>query len=239
MTHLPHTEARLGILGGMGPQATQIFYQRVIDRTAADCDQEHVPTLIWSDTQIPDRTSCILSGQEDLVFARLSSSAQLLESAGCTVLTIPCNTSHYFIDRLAGAVTIPILNMIRETVSRIRQGGTPTVGILATDGTVQMGLYQKACYDAGLVCLTPPDEIQALVMSIIYDEIKRGEPGSREKFARIDRAMAALGCDCVILGCTELSVYRSYHNLPAFYIDAMEILAECAISYCGKRLRTI
>ncbi len=233
------TEARLGILGGMGPQATQIFYQRIIDRTAADCDQEHVPTLIWSDTQIPDRTNCILRGEQELVFARLSSSAQLLEQAGCTVLAIPCNTSHYFIDRLAGAVQVPILNMIRETVAHIRQGGTPTVGILATDGTVQMGLYQTACAAAGLRCLTPPADIQTLVMSIIYDEIKRGEPGSREKFARIDRAMADLGCDCVILGCTELSVYRNYHQLPAFYIDAMEILVERAITHCGKRLRTI
>lgn len=232
-------EARLGILGGMGPQATQIFYQRVIDRTQADCDQEHVPTLIWSDTQIPDRTACILGGQEDKVFSRLLTSAKLLENAGCSVIAIPCNTSHYFVDKLAASVNIPILNMIKETVSRIRAMGTPKVGILATDGTVQMGLYQTECQAAGLTCLAPPPDIQRLVMSIIYDEIKRGEPGSRDKFEQIDRAMRSLGCDCVILGCTELSVYRTYHNLPAFYVDAMEVLCECAILHCGKTLRNI
>lgn len=232
-------EARLGILGGMGPQATQIFYQRIIDRTMADCDQEHVPTLIWSDTQIPDRTSCILGGQEALVFDRLLHSAQLLEAAGCTVIAIPCNTSHYFYARLANQVQVPILNMIRETVRRIRVKGAPRVGILATDGTVQMGLYQKECELMGLRCITPPPEVQALVMSVIYDEIKRGEVGSREKFAAIDEAMRALGCDCVILGCTELSVYRNYHKLPSFYVDAMEVLAEHAILHCGKQLRNI
>jgi aspartate racemase len=232
-------EARLGILGGMGPQATQIFYQRVIDRTLASKDQEHVPTLIWSDTQIPDRTASILRGEAEAVYTRLLSDARLLESAGCTVIAIPCNTSHYFVERLGQEVKIPILNMIRETVSRLAAAGSPRVGILATDGTVQMGLYQKECERAGLTAIIPPDEIQKLVMSVIYDEIKRGEPGSREKFSEIDACMHALGCDCVILGCTELSVFRSYHNLPPFYVDAMEVLAECAITHCGKRLRNI
>ena len=75
--------------------------------------------------------------------------------------------------------------------------------------------------------------------SIIYDEIKRGEQGSWEKFAAIDRACRAAGCDGAILGCTELSVYRAYHGLPEFYIDAMDLLAEAAILACGKRLREV
>lgn len=232
-------EARLGILGGMGPQATQIFYQRVIDRTMARTDQEHVPMLIWSDSQMPDRTKALLSGRGEEVYSRLLEDARLLERGGCTVIAIPCNTSHYFVERLTGEVEIPVLNMIRETVKRIGEGACKKVGILATDGTVQMGLYQKECAVAGLEGIVPPADIQRLVMSIIYDEIKRGEPGSREKFAVIDKAMRALGCDCVILGCTELSVYRNYHNLPGFYVDAMEVLTECAIVSCGKSLRTI
>lgn len=232
-------EARLGVLGGMGPQATQIFYQRIIDRTDAATDQEHVPTLIWSDSMMPDRTAALLEGRGEQVFARLCSDVGLLESCGCTVIAIPCNTSHYFLDRLQEETTIPILHMIRETAARVKAMGLRKVGILATDGTVQMGLYQTACQEQGLVALTPSQEIQELVMSVIYDEIKRGEPGSREKFLKIDRAMRAMGCDGVILGCTELSVFRHNHGLPAFYVDAMEILAEEAIVRCGKPLRNI
>lgn len=232
-------KARLGILGGMGPQATQLFYQRVIDRTQAKTDQEHVPTLIWSDSQIPDRTQALLTGQEEQVFDRLLEDARLLERAGCTVLTVPCNTSHYFLDRLQQQLSVPILHMIRLTARRLRDGGSPRVGILATDGTVRMKLYQTACDEVGLETVTPPEDIQQLVMSIIYDEIKRGEPGSREKFAKIDDAMRELGCDRVILGCTELSVYRGNHGLPERYIDAMEVLAEEAILRCGRPLRYI
>lgn len=233
-------EARLGVLGGMGPQATQMFYQRLIDRTDAEIDQEHLPTLIWSDALVPDRTEALLSGRGEEVFRRLLADVRLLEAAGCTAIAIPCNTSHYFLDRLQAETEIPILNMIRRTVERLHADGRKKVGILATDGTVRMGVYQKECEALGLTGWVPDPEVQKVVMSIIYDEIKRGETGSREKFAVIDEALRTAGCDCAILGCTELSVYRIYHGLPAaYYLDAMEVLVEDAITACGKRLRNV
>jgi len=230
---------RLGVLGGMGPQATQIFYQRILDRTEAGCDQEHLPTLIWSDTEMPDRTAAILGGRAELVYARLLEGAQLLERARCTAIAIPCNTSHYFVDRLQKELPIPILNMVRETVRQLAAQGKKRVGILATDGTIQTNVYQNECARVEIEGIAPDAEVQKLVMSIIYDEIKRGEKGSREKFTAIDHALRNLGCDAAILGCTELSVYRVYHGLPDFYTDAMEVLVEQSILTCGKRLRTV
>ena len=232
-------EQRLGILGGMGPQATQDFYQRVLDRTDAARDQEHLPTLIWSDTAIPDRTVAILGGDAEACYQRLLEGARLLERGGCTVLAIPCNTSHYFADRLQAQLHIPIIHMIRETVAAIQAMGKKTVGILATDGTVQTGIYQKELTAAGLTPVTLPERLQKTVMSIIYDEIKKGETGSREKFGEVDAWLRQAGCDCAILGCTELSVYRALHSLPPYYMDAMEVLAEQAILRCGKQLRNV
>ena len=173
------------------------------------------------------------------MYQALLSGAKLLEGAGCTVLAIPCNTSHYFADRLQAELSVPIIHMIRETVQAITAEGRRTVGILATDGTIRTGIYQKELEAAGLTAVTPPAELQRVVMSIIYDEIKRGETGSREKFGEIDQFLRAAGCDCAILGCTELSVYRVLHSLPPYYIDAMEILAEQSILRCGKQLRNV
>ena len=234
-------EGILGVLGGMGPQATNTFYQRIIDRTQAETDQEHLRVLIWSDAKIPDRTAGILGtpDQAEAVYAALLAGAKLLEGAGCTVLAIPCNTSHYFVDRIQQEIGIPILHMIRETARTLVAQGKRRPAILATDGTIRTGLYQKECAAFGLEAAPPEPAVQRLVMSIIYEDIKRGERGSREKFAQIDRALASMGCDCAILGCTELSVFRSYHSLPPFYVDAMEVLAELAVVRCGKQLRTI
>lgn len=234
-------EGILGVLGGMGPQATNTFYQRIIDRTQAEKDQEHLQVLIWSDAKIPDRTAGILAGPEaaEQVYQALLDGARLLERAGCTVLAIPCNTSHYFADRLQAQLKIPLIHMIRETVAAIQAMGKKTVGILATDGTVRTGIYQKELTAAGLTPVTLPERLQKTVMSIIYDEIKRGETGSREKFGEVDAWLRQAGCDCAILGCTELSVYRNLHSLPPYYIDAMEVLAQQAILRCGKQLRNV
>jgi aspartate racemase len=236
---MENKEGILGVLGGMGPQATNTFYQRIIDRTQAESDQEHLRVLIWSDAKIPDRTAGILGGREEEVFRHLLADAKLLEQMGATVLAIPCNTSHYFADRLQAQLNIPLINMIRETVAAIQASGKKKVGILATDGTVRTGIYQDALTQAGLTPVTLPENLQKTVMSIIYDEIKRGETGSREKFGEIDAYLRAQGCDCAILGCTELSVYRVLHSLPPYYIDAMEVLAEQAILRCGKELRNV
>ena len=232
-------EAKLGVLGGMGPQATQVFYQFVLDRTDALRDQDHLPALILSDTGIPDRTAAILSGDTEGLYQRLLKDAKLLEGCGCTALAIPCNTSHYFADRLQSEIGVPIIHMLRETAKALAAQGKKRPGILGTDGTIRTGLYQKECAAVGLEAVSPDPDAQKLVMSIIYDEIKQGETGSRDKFAKIDRAIRRAGCDCAILACTELSVFSTYHPLPSFYLDAMMVLAERAVERCGYPLRTI
>ena len=207
---------KLGILGGMGPQATQILYQWILDRTDAVCDQDHIPTMILSDTKMPDRTAAILSGNENVVYERMLHDCHLLEGCGSCCIAIPCNTSHYFADRLQKEISIPIIHMPRETVKRLVKTNHKKVAILATDGTIMTGVYRREIEAAGMQAWQPDAEIQKKVMSLIYDEIKRGEKGNRHTFAAIDRAVRDAGCDCAILGCTELSVYREYHGLPSF-----------------------
>ena len=232
---------RLGVLGGMGPQATNTFYQFVIDRTDAQTDQEHVNALILSDSEMPDRTSAILSGGEarEGVYRRLLADARLLEGAGCTCIAVPCNTSHFFLDRVQEQIDIPIIHMIRETARLLADQGLKRPGILATDGTIQTGLYQKEFSAAGIEAVVPSTEAQELVMSLIYDDVKAGRDGDPQKFAAIHEDLLAQGCDCGVLACTELSVFADKHHLPPFYTDAMAVLAERAVEACHKPLRHI
>ena len=216
---------RLGVLGGMGPQATNTFYQFVIDRTDARSDQEHVTALILSDSEMPDRTSAILGSEKDreAVYRRLLADARLLEGAGCTCIAVPCNTSHFFLDRVQEQIGVPILRP----------------GILATDGTIQTELYQKEFSAAGIEAVIPSPEAQKLVMSLIYDDVKAGRDGDPQKFAAVHQDLLAQGCDCGVLACTELSVFADKHHLPPFYTDAMAVLAERSVQACHKPLRDI
>ena len=234
-------EHRLGVLGGMGPQATNTFYQFIIDRTDAQSDQEHVNALILSDSEMPDRTAAILGSDEakQAVFHRLLADAQLLEQAGCTAIAVPCNTSHYFLDEVQEQINIPIIHMIRETARALAAQGKKRPGILATDGTIQTGLYQKEFAAFGIEAVVPTPEAQEQVMSLIYDDIKAGRDGDPQKFAAIHRDLEKQGCDCGVLACTELSVFAAQHHLPAFYTDAMAVLAERSVQACCKPLRDI
>lgn len=230
-------EKKLGVIGGMGPQATIMFYQRVVDLTAAHSDQEHIETLILSDAKMPDRTAALLSGELGPVEEKLLEDARTLEAWGAAAIAIPCNTSHAFVPWLQAHTQIPILNMIEETADALKALGAKKVGILGTDGTIRMGLYHAACRARGIEAVSLPPEEQKLIMSLIYDEIKAGARGDEAKFARIDAALRALGCDRGVLACTELSVYKDWHPLGDFYLDAMDVLARRSVEVCGYPLQ--
>lgn len=232
---------RLGVIGGMGPQATNTFYQYIIDRTDARTDQEHLSVLIFSDCAMPDRTAAILGtqAQKDEVYERLLSDARMLESAGCTAIAVPCNTSHYFLDRVQEQISIPIVHMIRETARLLVSQGKKRPGILATDGTIRTGLYQREFAAFGIYAAAPRPAAQKQVMSLIYDDIKAGKAGDPEKFAAFTKDLVEQGCDCAVLACTELSVFASEHHLSPFYVDAMAVLAQRSIELCHKPLRAV
>ena len=83
----------LGVLGGLGPQATVYFSDMVVRYTEASRDQEHIPMIILNDTEIPDRTDFILGVSDESPLPKMISDAKLLESAGCSFIVIPCNTN--------------------------------------------------------------------------------------------------------------------------------------------------
>ncbi|MBR5488708.1 MAG: amino acid racemase [Firmicutes bacterium] len=230
----------IGVIGGMGPLATQLFYKMVIEKTDAHTDQEHINMVILNHATMPDRTDAILNDKLDDLMHRLDDDAAVLEKFGADYIVIPCNTCHVLMDHLQSVTHIPIINMIKETVKKIVSihGKGARVGIMATDGTITWGLYQKECEANGLVPVIPNEDNQKLVMKIIYDGVKNGEPVDYADFEKIESQFREEQCDCVILACTELSCYKEEQNLPDYYVDAMEAMAEAAILLCDKELRS-
>lgn len=230
----------LGVIGGMGPLATDVFYRMVIDNTKAERDQDHIDMMILSHSSMPDRTAAIKSGMTADVIDKLRGDAVFLEKAGARCIVIPCNTSHSFLPEIESAVSIPVINMISEAAKAAadRCGGPGAkVGVMGTDGTVKMGLYQKALKAEGLDPVIPSEENQKRVMGIIYDGVKAGRPVDPLDFEKIEAEFISKGCDCAVLGCTELSSYRVIEGLSEYFVDAMEAAARAAIAECGKELK--
>jgi aspartate racemase len=226
----------LGIIGGMGPLATQYFYKKIIELTDASCDQEHLDLIILNHASMPDRTDLILSGRTDELYEALLYDAKKLESLSVEAIAIPCNTSHLLVDRLQEELSIPIINMIKEAVKDLNKE-IECVGILATDGTIKSGLYQKSCLEAGIKPYVPSPEKQELVMKIIYEGIKAGNEIDYNDVIKIEGELSANGCQAAIIACTELSCFKDMYKLPDYYIDAMEVLAKRSIEACGKGVK--
>ena len=229
----------LGIIGGMGPAATALLYRRIIARTDAERDQEHLDMIILNHASVPDRTEAIKSGKTKKVTDMLLKDVEFLAKSGVSAIVIPCNTSHYFYDVLQASTDVPIINMIRETAVSLKNAGKKRVCVLATDGTIMTGIYEKELNMNGIECIVPDSDTQKLVMKIIYDQVKKGFPGNMEDFREIHRFIKKQGCDGAILACTELSVFRAEAGLNEFYTDALEVLCEKAITTCGKNLKEI
>ncbi len=224
----------LGILGGLGPMATVYFYELLTRHTKAARDQDHIDVVIASRATTPDRTAFILGQSAENPFDSMAGDAARLVAFGAELLVIPCNTAHYFYDRLQAGLSVPILNMVEETVRTAQRGGCRRLGVLATTGTVQAGIYQRMCARHGLDCAVPDEAAQQCVMHVIYGDIKQGRRADADAFAQAVASLRAQGCDRVALGCTELSLVKRDEGLDAFYLDSMEVLAKSVILAFGK-----
>jgi len=227
----------LGIIGGVGPLATMLVGEMIVRLTEAEKDQDHVDMIITNNPNIPDRTAFILGESEEDPVPVILADAQRLTVAGADILAIPCNTAHSFFGQIEEGAVLPVIDMIGETAARAAQGGATRIGILGTTGTITTGVYQSACERYGMTPIIPDAHIQSVVMSLIYDDVKAGKPADREKWSIIKGAMEEVGCDKVILGCTELSVVRQELGLGNEYIDSLLVLAETAIERCGHTVK--
>ena len=231
------SERIVGILGGMGPQATLDLYREIISLTPAQKDQDHIKVLIYSNPKIPDRTSAILAGGENPLPA-LVESARILKQAGAGILTIPCNAAHYFIPEMQNQVTIPILNMIEETCKAVRtlMPEIEAVGLLAATLTVKSGLYRKVFQKAGIKVLEPNEADQQRVHAGIF-QVKSKTYGlsTYDTFESIGASLIETGAGVVILGCTEVPLAFDPERAGYPSLNATRVLAQAAVDWALEK----
>ena len=246
----------LGVIGGMGPEATAYFYEQVIRHTRASCDQDHLDMVILSCASMPDRTAAIEAADHQPILTCMRSCIERLDACGVGQIAIPCNTSHYFYDQIQAMTRVPIIHMPREAARYAAAGAVVgergfdpaasaglferpirRIGIMGTDGTVGSGVYARACEAVGVEAVVPSPERQRDVMSLIYDDVKAGREPHLYLFERVLEEFDAVGCDRVILACTELSVLKRYRTMPPRVLDAMDVLVRESIVRCGAPYR--
>ena len=222
-------EPIIGILGGMGPEATVALFRLIVEMTPAQKDQEHFRILIDNNPKVPDRTAAI-RGQGEDVLPVLVDSGRTLQDAGADFLAMPCNTAHYWLEGLRQSLSIPVIDMIGETALSVSLH-TPvlkTIGLMATTGTVEVGLYQNALKESNIQVLHPDDEEQARIMDAIY-KVKATDYSGKGDVVKIGNRLIAQGADGIVLGCTEIPLLVGREDFECAVFNPLEILAEKAI----------
>jgi aspartate racemase len=218
----------VGIIGGMGPEATLDLMRRVLAKTPASDDQDHIHLIVESNPKIPSRIAHLIEGTGADPTPELIRIAVNLSRAGAEALAIPCNTAHAYAHSIRRAVNIPLLDMVQLTADQIAASRrTARVGLLASTATLATELYAKAFSAHGIAVVNPAG--QEDVMSLIK-AVKRGETGLQPQAALAEIARdLARQADVLLIGCSELSVIAAGIAVP--FVDSLDVQAQAIVSF--------
>jgi len=218
----------VGIIGGMGPAATVDLMRRLVERTPATDDADHLHVIVESNPQIPSRIAHLIEGTGEDPTPELVRIARNLEQAGAALLAMPCNTAHFYAPAIQAAVQVPLLNMVQLTASRLATNfPAATVGLLSSTAVHRTGIYHQALATAGLSLLLPADQEE--VMDLIR-QVKRGDTGEvvRSRF-RVIALVLRERCDVLLVACTELSVIADALQGAGALVDSQEVLVDAIL----------
>jgi aspartate racemase len=252
------SERVLGVLGGMGPLASAQFMLRLTLLTPAQRDQDHIPAVLWSDPRVPDRTRGRLSGGDDPLPWLLKGIAGL-RAAGCGAIAIPCNTAHGWYQEMLDAAGVPILHIVDAAADDLRRIGIapsrntapapggdripsetsipsqPLIGLMGTQATLNMRLYQHRLGSQGWDCITPSQEQMDRLVSPAIALVKANRVAEAyAPLAEIVNDLASRGAAAVVLGCTEIPLgilAGPPEGLHVPVVDTIDALARAAIGW--------
>lgn len=228
----------VGVIGGMGPLATLDFFDRVLKRTRAFREQDHLRLIIDNNPKLPDRNA-FMRGEGPSPGPALAACAKGLEAAGADFVVMACNTAHAWEADIRAAISVPFLSMVRETTGVVADLRPAAAGVMAVDACLGAGLYQDALKAAGVTPVLLNAESQKSFMELIY-RIKSGDTGETVKRAMttLARKLEAQGAEVIIAGCTEIPIVLTADDIEGELVSSTDVLVERTILSAGAELRS-
>ncbi len=226
---------RVGILGGMGPEATVLLMQRIIAATKAADDADHIPLIVDQNPQVPSRIAYLIERRGDDPGPVLSAMAHRLQTAGAEALAMPCNTAHHFAPQVRAAVTIPFIDMVALSVARAATlaGAGGRIGILASPAVRKVGLFDAPCRAAGLTPIYPADEAATLA-TIRRIKASGATDAARTGLAAAATALQDQGATVQMVACTEFSLIADAVGPGITCFDTLDCLVEAIIAFAAS-----
>lgn len=216
---------RVGILGGMGPEATVLIMQKLLAAVQAQDDADHIPLIVDQNPQVPSRIAHLLDGTGADPAPVLAEMAQRLARAGALALAMPCNTAHHYADAIRAAVSVPLLDMVALSAAHAATlvSDTRSVGILASPAVRKVGLYEPALARHGLVAQYATDE-SAMLAAIRLIKSQGPQAAARSTLLAQSIDLTKRGAQVQLIACTEFSLIAESVSPQALTFDTLDIL---------------
>jgi aspartate racemase len=226
----------VGVIGGMGPEATVDLMRRVLAATPAEDDADHIRMIVDNNSKVPSRLKALVERTGEDPTPVLEGMARGLQRAGADFLVIPCNTAHYFLPAIQAAVTCPVADMIGLSIERIRRdlAADARIGLLASPAVKLTGLFEHRCRAAGIDVLWPEGEHDVAVLATIMAVKASGVSAAQmQAYRGAARSLVERGARLLVIACTELSVVGNLDGLGAPAVDTLDILVDDILRRCG------
>lgn len=231
----------IGIMGGMGPEATLRLYRYILDETPANKDQEHLRTIIFSNPRIPDRTQALIGVGKSPV-PEIVSTARQLHAAGADFIIVPSVSAHYFLNEIENVIPIPFLSIIDITI-RILRDHYPEIariGLLSSDGVIEKRLFHDRLEKVGVEVITPmPQAQKEFIQATVFGErgIKAGwlTHENKRKLIHATQGLQSIGAQAILIGCTEISLLLDQEDVAVPLVDSLMLLAKAAVHEAAFR----
>ncbi|GLS87436.1 aspartate racemase [Cypionkella aquatica] len=223
---------RVGILGGMGPEATILILQKVLAGVQARDDSDHIPLIVDQNPQVPSRIAHLIEGTGADPGPVLADMAQRLVAGGAQALAMPCNTAHHYAGAIRAAVSVPLLDMIALSVAHAARlaprGGV--VGILASPAVPKVGLFDAMLADHGLSALYAQDET-AMLAAIRQIKAHGPQPQARQTLLAASTDLHQRGAAVQMIACTEFSLIPEAVSPEVTAFDTLDSLVAEIIAF--------
>jgi aspartate racemase len=226
------TLARVGILGGMGPEATVLLMQKIIAATRAVDDADHIPLIVDQNPQVPSRIRHLIEGDGDDPGPVLAAMAKRLQAAGAQALAMPCNTAHHYAPAIRAAVTLPFIDMVALSVAHATRltGAGGVVGILASPAVRRVGLFDAALAAGGVTAVYPSDEDVTLA-TIRAIKAHGATETARAGLRNASAALLDRGATVQMIACTEFSLIADAVAPGTTSFDTLDMLVGGIIAF--------
>lgn len=227
---------RVGVLGGMGPEATVLLMGKIIRATPARDDADHIPLIVDQNPQVPSRIARLIEGVGEDPAPVLAAMARRLEAAGAEALAMPCNTAHHYAPAIREATSVPFIDMVALSVARAQAtaGAGGRVGVLASPAVRRIGLFDGPLAAAGLTPVYAADEA-ALLAAIRAIKAEGPTPAARAALGAASAALLAEGAAAQMIACTEFSLIPDAVDPGARAFDTLDALVDGVVAFSTGR----